>query len=57
MEAIRKIVTVTENTLKVVLPDNYNNKQVEIIILPAPEVETMKVAEKKLVNTTSITEV
>lgn len=48
MEAIRKIVTVQDNTLKVVLPDNYNNKQVEIIILPAPEEETMKVEEKKI---------
>jgi hypothetical protein len=35
MEAIRKIVTVRNNILKVSLPDHYNNKPVEIIILPA----------------------
>ena len=35
MEAIRKIVTVKDNVLRVVLPDHYNNKQVELIILPA----------------------
>ena len=35
MEAIRKIVTIKDNVLSVVLPDQYNNTQVELIILPA----------------------
>lgn len=35
MEAIRKIVTVKRNVLKVDLPDSCNSKQVELIILPA----------------------
>lgn len=35
MEAIRKIVTVKDNVLRVVLPDHYNDKRVELIILPA----------------------
>jgi hypothetical protein len=37
MEAIRRIVTIKDNVLKVVLPDHYNNKQVELIILPTEE--------------------
>jgi hypothetical protein len=37
MDAIRKIVTVRDNVLKVVLPDSYNDKNVELIILPADE--------------------
>lgn len=37
MEAIRKIVTVKDNVLKVVLPDSYNDKKVELIILPVDE--------------------
>lgn len=37
MEAIRKIVTVKDNVLKVVLPDSYNDRKVELIILPADE--------------------
>ena len=35
MEAIRRIMTVRDNTLKVTLPDNFNDKVVELIILPA----------------------
>ncbi|MEO5599424.1 MAG: hypothetical protein ABIR06_00720 [Cyclobacteriaceae bacterium] len=35
MEAFRKIVTIKDNVLRVVLPDQYNNTQVELIILPA----------------------
>ena len=34
MEAIRKIVTVRNNALNVVLPDHFNNREVELIILP-----------------------
>lgn len=37
MEAIRKIVFVKDNEIKVVLPDSYNEKHVELIILPASE--------------------
>ena len=47
MEAIRKILTVKDNILQVVLPDEYNNKRVELIILPAGE-ETAIVEEKKV---------
>lgn len=47
MEAIRKIVTVKDNVLRVVLPDHYNNKQVELIILPAEDVPS-QVEEKKV---------
>ncbi|MBT1697765.1 hypothetical protein KK083_12810 [Fulvivirgaceae bacterium PWU4] len=36
MEAIRKIVTVKDNVL-VKLPDSYNNKKVEVIIMPVDE--------------------
>ncbi len=46
MEAIRKIVTVKDNVLRVVLPDHYNNKQVELIILPAEDVPS-QVQESK----------
>jgi hypothetical protein len=37
MEAIRKIMRVKDNTLTVTLPDNYNDKEVELIILPAED--------------------
>ena len=47
METIRKILTVKDNMLQIVLPDEYNNKRVELIILPAEE-ETAKVEEKKV---------
>ena len=47
MEAIRKIVTVKDNVLRVVLPDHYNNKQVELIILPAEDMPS-QVEEKKV---------
>ena len=47
METIRKILTGKDNMLQIVLPDEYNNKRVELIILPAEE-ETAKVEEKKV---------
>jgi hypothetical protein len=34
MEAIRKIMTVRDNTIKITLPDTYNDKEIELIILP-----------------------
>lgn len=37
MEAIRKIVTVKDNTIRVTVPDSYNNTQVELIILSTEE--------------------
>lgn len=37
MDAIRKIVTVKDNVLEVVLPDSYNDKKVEVIIMPVDE--------------------
>lgn len=48
MEAIRKIMTVRDNTLKITLPDNYNDKRVELIILPADENEPAKVEEPRV---------
>lgn len=47
MEAIRKIVTVRDNTVTVVLPENFNNTDVELIIMPVPA-EVPKVEEKKV---------
>ncbi len=47
MEAIRKIVTVKDNVLTVVLPEEYNNTKVELIILPVGE-EISKVEEKNV---------
>lgn len=47
MEAIRKIVTVKDNTLKVMLPDHFNGKQVELIILSTDESTTASVEEPK----------
>ena len=43
MEAIRIIKRVMNNQVQVELPDNYENQQVEIIILPY-----VKVSKKKL---------
>ena len=37
MEAFRKIVVVKDNILKVELPDSFNGRQVELIVLPAEE--------------------
>lgn len=49
MEAIRKILTVKDNVLKVILPDHYNDKRVELIILPTDEeTPTYKVEEKRV---------
>jgi hypothetical protein len=45
VEAIRKIVLIKDNLLTVALPDSYNGKQVELIILPASEAS--EVAEEK----------
>lgn len=47
MEAIRKIVTIRDGTLKVELPPHYNNMEVELIILPVVA-EAPKVEEKKI---------
>lgn len=47
MEAIRKIVTVKDNTLKVMLPDHFNGKQVELIILSTDEPAAASVEEPK----------
>ncbi len=50
MEAIRKIVTVKDNILKVMLPDYFNGKKVELIILSTDEYEavTPNVQEPKM---------
>ena len=34
MEAIRKIVTVKNHQINITLPDDFNAKEVEVIILP-----------------------
>lgn len=47
MEAIRKIVTVKDNQLNITLPEDYNGKRVELIILPAEDNVNM-VEEKKV---------
>jgi hypothetical protein len=47
MEAIRRIVTVKDNVLKVILPDHYNDKQVELIILPMEEDVSFRVNEER----------
>lgn len=41
MEAIRKIVLVKDNLLKVEMPAGYNGKQVELIILSAKDPTSM----------------
>lgn len=41
MEAIRRILTVKNNVLNIILPDNYKDKKVELIIFPVEE-EIMK---------------
>jgi len=45
MEAIRRIVTVKNNTLNVTLPDAFNDMRVELIILPADEKTVSTVEE------------
>lgn len=47
MEAVRRIVTVKDNVLKVTLPDSYNDKKVELIIMPVDEPEGLQVEEPK----------
>ena len=47
MEAIKKIVTVRDNVLRIVLPDSYNDKQVELIILPTDRGKAARVEEGK----------
>jgi hypothetical protein len=37
MEAYRKIVDIKDKTLKLLLPDKFKNKKVEVIILPVKE--------------------
>jgi hypothetical protein len=46
MEVIRKIVTIKDNKLTVILPDAYNDREVELIILPT-ERESSKVEESR----------
>jgi hypothetical protein len=47
MEALRKIVTVKDNKLTVQLPDIYNGKKVELIILSTEEFPPSQFQEKK----------
>jgi hypothetical protein len=48
MEAIRRIIKVKDNAIRIELPENYNNKTVELIILPAAEELYSKVEEDKV---------
>jgi hypothetical protein len=45
MEAIRKIITVKQNILKIELPDDYINETVELIILKSNPESISKVEE------------
>jgi hypothetical protein len=40
MQAIRQIVEVTGQILEITLPDNFNEKLVEVIILPVVKIES-----------------
>lgn len=40
MQAIRQIVEVKGQILEITLPDNFNEKQVEVIILPVEKIES-----------------
>lgn len=48
MEAIRRIVLVRDNKVTVELPEGYNNKAVELIILKAAEEPAENVSEPKV---------
>ena len=37
MEALRKIITLKDNILKVILPEHFRAKKVEIIVIPADD--------------------
>lgn len=40
MEAIRKIITLKDNVLSIVLPERFRATTVELIVLPAENAET-----------------
>lgn len=53
MDAIRQFIDVENHTFQVTLPDDFNAKRVEIIILPSNEEvtiskETQKMLDKRL---------
>ena len=47
MEAIRKYVTVKNNSIQLILPKEYNTRQVEVIILPVNGQEKNKTNDFK----------
>ncbi|MBE0639053.1 MAG: hypothetical protein IH598_11080 [Bacteroidales bacterium] len=56
MQAIRQIVEVTGQTLEITLPDDFNEKQVEVIILPVVKIESLGKEFSHLRGTLNLTE-
>ena len=66
MEAIRKIVTVKNHQINITLPDDFNAKEVEVIILPKQDDfeipqwqinEVRERAERYLKNPNNVTDI
>lgn len=50
MEALRKIITLKDNILKVILPERFRAKKIEIIVIPADENSTAENREQLLLR-------
>ncbi len=47
MDAVRKVIEHTTNPLTIDLPEEYNNRKVEVVVLPLEEDEEDKILPKK----------
>ena len=47
MEFIREIKKIEENTITIELPENYKNKEVEILILPFEKSEKIEFSKRR----------
>lgn len=50
MDAIRQFIDVKDHTFQVTLPDGFNARRVEVIILPSEEVQLSDGTKKMLDN-------